>query len=466
MLSYLHREPGFYRRTAALALPIMLQNLITNSMGLLDTFMVGLLGELPLAAVTLANIPCFVILFVVFGIQSGCSILICQNWGKRDLTAIQRVMGMGTYCAGAVTLLFALVMFFFPQSFMSLFGNDPEVVALAAQYARIIGFSYFVDSFVQIYVGAHRSIENPRLGLYILGVTVVSNTFLNWVLIFGKLGAPMMGVEGAALATLIARFLGVVIVVVHALSGRYLKISPAAFFAPGSVMARQFFRYATPVIFNETTWGLGTALYSTIMGHMDNSKEILAAYAIAGNIDKVCTVAVFAVAASAAITIGREIGAGNREKVYEIGACLNTVAALLGAVMSAVLLVALKFLIIPYLYPVFDLSEAAASISTTMLTVIFCFLTLRSFNVTNIVGILRGGGDVRPATIIDTTPLWFVALPLTAVAGLILRVDILWVYLAMSMENLVKAVWGFRRFRTGQWIHDLTIVSYQKDADA
>ena len=466
MFSYMHREPGFYRQTAALALPIMLQNLITNAMGLLDTFMVGLLGELPLAAVTLANIPCFVILFVIFGIQSGCSILISQNWGKKDLTAIHRVMGMGMYSAGAVTLLFALVMFLIPQPFMSLFGNDPEVVALAADYARIIGFSHFADSFVQIYVGAHRSIENPRLGLYILGVTVVSNTFLNWVLIFGKLGAPMMGVAGAALATLIARCLGVVIVLIHAFSGRYLKIDPAALFAPGAVMAKQFFRYATPVIFNETTWGLGTALYSTIMGHMDGSKEILAAYAIAGNIDKVCTVAVFAVAAAAAITVGREIGAGRREQVYDMGACLNTLAAVLGAVMSVVLLVALKFLIVPYLYPVFDLSATAASISTTMLTVVFCFLTLRSFNVTNIVGILRGGGDVRPATIIDTVPLWFVALPLTALAGLVFRMDILWVYLAMSMENLVKAVWGVHRFRTGQWIHDLTVVSYQKDGDA
>ncbi len=465
MFAYMRREPGFYRQTAALALPIMLQNLITNAMGLLDTFMVGLLGELPLAAVTLANIPCFVVIFVVFGIQSGSSVLISQNWGKKDMDAINRVVGMGLYCAGALTLVFSLVMFLLPQPFMSLFGNDPEVVALAARYARIVGFSYFVDSFVQVYVAAHRSMENPTLGLYILGVTVVSNTFLNWVLIFGKLGAPAMGVEGAALATLIARALGLVISLVHALAGRRFRPRFSALLSPGSVMARQFFRYATPVVFNETTWGLGTALYATIMGHMEGSKEILAAYAIAGNIERFFTVAIFAMAAAAAIIVGREIGAGRRDTVYDVGCCLMTLSILLGAILTVTLLAVLRLVIIPYLYPVFALSESSAAICTTMLTVIFSFLVLRSINTTTIVGVLRGGGDVRSATIIDTLPLWFVALPLTALAGLVLRTDILWVYLAMMTESLVKAVWGMKRFRTREWIHDLTIVKYEKKED-
>lgn len=464
MFSYMRREPGFYRQAIALAVPIMLQNLITNSMGLLDAFMVGVLGDLPLAAVTLANIPCFVITFMMFGIQSGASILISQNWGKRDLDAINRVVGMAAYCAGAVSLIFALIAFFFPLPFMSLFGNDAEVISLAARYVRIVGFSYFADSFAQVYVAAHRSMENPKLGLYILGVTVVSNTFLNWMLIFGKLGAPAMGVEGAALATLLARCIGLVITVLHAVYGRRVRLHLHALIFPGSMMAKQFFRYATPVIFNETTWGLGNALYTTIMGHMDGSKEILAAYAIAGNIDRVCTVAVFAVASAASIIIGREIGAGRRETVYDIGACLGTVAFLLGLGLSFILMIALRLFIIPYLYPIFALSDAAAEISSTILTVIFFILALRSYNVTNIVGILRGGGDVRNATIIDTIPLWFVALPLTAIAGLVLRLDILWVYLAMSAENLVKFFWGFKRFRTGEWIHDLTITSYQKES--
>lgn len=477
----MRRGPGFYKEVVLLALPLVVQNLITNSMGLLDTVMVGALGELPLAAVALANIPCFVATFVIFGIQSGCSVLISQNWGKKDLDAISRVLGMGLYSAGAVMLAFALVTALLPGPFMSLFGSDGQVVNTAAEYIRIIGFSYLADCFVQIYIAAHRSMENPRLGMYILGLTVVSNTFLNWVLIFGKLGAPALGVTGAALATLISRCLGLALAGAHfALSclasengpdgtlkffslpflSRKGRFRPAlsSLLRPGGAMARQFFRTAAPVVFNETTWGLGTALYGTIMGHMDGSKEILAAYAIAGNVERICTVAIFALAATSAVIVGREIGAGkDRKTVYEVGACLNLLTALTGAVLSVVLLTALHLVIIPYLYPVFDLSPAAASTATIMLTVIFSMQTLRGFNTTNIVGVLRGGGDVKAATVIDSAPLWFVSLPLAALAGLVLRLGILWVYLAIVTEGLVKLALGLARFRSGRWINDLTI---------
>ena len=485
----MRRGPGFYREVVLLALPLVVQNLITNSMGLLDTVMVGALGELPLAAVALANIPCFVATFVIFGIQSGCSVLISQNWGKKDLDAISRVLGMGLYSAGAVMLAFALVTALLPGPFMSLFGSDGAVVEVAAEYIRIIGFSYLADCFVQIYIAAHRSMENPRLGMYILGLTVVSNTFLNWVLIFGKLGAPALGVTGAALATLISRCLGLALAGAHfALScldkenmpsggpdgtlkffslpflsrkgrrkGRRFRPALPALLRPGGAMARQFFRTAAPVVFNETTWGLGTALYGTIMGHMDGSKEILAAYAIAGNVERICTVAIFALAATSAVIVGREIGAGkDRKTVYEVGACLNLLTALTGAVLSVVLLTALHLVIIPYLYPVFGLSPAAASAATVMLTVIFSMQTLRGFNTTNIVGVLRGGGDVRAATVIDSAPLWFVSLPLAALAGLVLRLGIVWVYLAIVTEGLVKLALGLARFRSGRWINDLT----------
>ena len=148
MLTFFKREPGFYRKLAALALPILIQNLITNSLGLVDTFMVGTMGEGPLAGVTLANIPVFVIQLMMFGVQSGSSVLISEYRGRGDLRSINRVMGIGMYAAGLITLIFALVTTFLPEWFMGLFGNDPEVIATAVEYARIVGWSYFFDSFV------------------------------------------------------------------------------------------------------------------------------------------------------------------------------------------------------------------------------------------------------------------------------------------------------------------------------
>ena len=456
MFKLFRRDPGFYPKLISLALPILLQNLITNSLGLVDTFMVGTMGEGPLAGVTLANIPVFVVQLMMFGIQSGSSVLISQYRGKGDMGAINRVMGIGMYAAGAIGLVFALIMGFLPTQFMSLFGNDQQVIATAARYARIVGWSYFFDSFVQVYIGVHRAMGNPNRGLAILGVSMASNTFLNWVFIFGNLGAPRLEEQGAALATLLARVLSCSIAVAWAALDRRFKLDPALLFRPGGEMVRRFARFSTPVMCNETFWGLGTSLFPTIMGHMEGSQEILAAYAIAGNITNLCTVGVFAISGTAAILIGQEIGSGRADRVYSLGALLNALAFLFGLAAGLLFLGLLHWFVIPVLYPLFGLSSAAGDICTMMLTVVFTMMPLRSFECTNIVGVLRGGGDVKMATLIDLTPLWVVALPLAVLSGLVFKVGIFWVYLSMMSENVVKGILGIRRFLSGKWINDVT----------
>ena len=425
--------------------------------------MVGTMGEGPLAGVTLANIPVFVVQLMMFGIQSGSSVLISQYRGKGDMGAINRVMGIGMYAAGAIGLTFALIMGFLPTQLMGLFGTDAAVVATAARYARIVGWSYFFDSFVQVYIGVHRAMGNPSRGLVILGASMASNTFLNWMFIFGNLGAPRLAEQGAALATLLARVLSCSIAVGWAVLDKQFKLSPALLFRPGGEMTRRFIRFSTPVMCNETFWGLGTSLFPTIMGHMEGSQEILAAYAIAGNITNLCTVGVFAISGTAAILIGQEIGSGRADRVYSLGALLNALAFLFGLGAGLLFLGLLHWFVIPVLYPLFGLSSAAGDICTMMLTVVFTMMPLRSFECTNIVGVLRGGGDVRMATLIDLTPLWVVALPLAVLSGLVFKAGIFWVYLSMMSENLVKGILGIRRFLSGKWINDVT-VSARADA--
>jgi len=456
MLSYFKREPGFYRKLLLLALPIIVQNLITNSLGLVDTFMVGTMGEAPLAGVTLANIPIFVVQLMIFGFQSGSSVLISQYKGKGDTESINRVMGLGVYAAGLLSLAFALLLTLIPRQFMGLFGNDPGVIAIAADYGRIVGWSYFFDSFVQIYIGVHRAMGDPRRGMYILGVSMVANTFLNWVFIFGHLGVPAMAAEGAALATLLARVISCGIALVWALRDKKFRIVPSLFFRPGGEMFRRFVRIATPVVCNETLWSLGFSMYPTIMGHMKGSQEILAAYAIAGNIGNLCAVGTFAIAGTAAILVGQEIGSGRADKVYSLGGLLDTLSFLFGLVIGLVFYAFLFLFIKPVLYPMFQLSGSAGEICTMMLTVSFLTMALRSFCTTNIVGVLRGGGDVRMATIIDIGPLWIIAIPLAALFGLVLELGILWVYLAITLENIIKCILGHLRYRSGVWINDVT----------
>lgn len=456
MFSYLRRGPGFYPKVAALAAPIILQNLITSALGMADTFMVGLLGELPMAAVTLANIPVFVVQLFFFGVQSGSTVLISQYWGKQDLKAINRVMGVAAWTVSFVSVAFALILFFCPLSFLGLFGNDQAVVALAAEYGRIVGFSYILNGITLMYIAAYRSMENPQLGMYMLAASMSTNTFLNWVFIFGKLGAPALGVRGAALATLLSRVVEFAIMAGHICLTRGFRLDFGLILRPGAAMIRKFIRYGGPVVCNETMWGLGTALYTTIMGHMENSAEILAAYTIAGNVEKICMVVAFGISGTASILIGREIGAGRPQQVYPIGLALDTLALGAGIILGVLMFFFTRFCAPAVIFPLFQLSPGSCQVAATMLYVQAAITPLRDFNNCNIVGVLRGGGDVRAATLIDLCPLWLVAIPLAAVTGLVLRMGILWVYLAISAEQFIKCSVGIWRLRSGKWINDLT----------
>ena len=456
MFSFLKRGPGFYRQVATLAAPIVLQNLITSTLAMADTFMVGLLGEQPMAAVALANIPLFVVQLFVFGVQSGATVLISQYWGKQDRKEINRVMGVAFWIAGSVSLAVALILGFIPEQFLSLFGNDKQLVALAAEYGRYAGFSYFVNCFSMVYIAAFRSMENPRLGMYILMTSMTCNTVLNWVLIFGKLGAPAMGVKGAAIATLISRCVEVVMVAVHIACNRSFRMQFALVLRPRVDTIRRFIRYGGPVVLNETMWGIGTSMFPTIMGHMEDSQEILAAYTLSGNVEKICAVVAFGLASTASIIIGREIGAGRSKTVYEVGLALNTLAALCGVVVGGLLVLFVHFAAPAVVYPLFKLSVGAQAVSAMMLTIHAIIMPLKDFNTTNIVGVLRGGGDVTAATLIDLFPLWLVAIPAAFLSGIVLKVGIFWVYLAMCLEQLVKAGVGVWRLRSGKWVRDLT----------
>ena len=224
MLKHLNRGPAFYRYLWRLSLPIILQNLITFSLGLIDTFMVSRLGNEEMAAVTTANVPVFLLLSLVFGLQSGLGILVSQYWGKGDVKSISRAIGVASMIGATAALVLAIVFWMFPVQVMDLLSNKHELSVMGAPYLRWIGFSYVFNILSSIYVSAQRSVENPNFGMKLFGMSTLVNTCLNYLLIFGKLGLPALGVEGAAVATLLSRVVEFAVCVVYALRSKRLVI--------------------------------------------------------------------------------------------------------------------------------------------------------------------------------------------------------------------------------------------------
>ena len=450
MFAYMKQKPGFYRQVVMLALPIVLQNLITSALGMADTFMVGMLGEVPMAAVTLANIPLFALQMFIFGVQSGSSVLVSQYWGKQEMEAINRVLGVALWVVLVVSALFAGVLLVCPVEFLSLFGNEPEVIALAAQYGSIAGLSYVCNAFTMMYVAAYRSMERPKLGLYILVASMAINTFLNWVLIFGKLGCPALGIEGAAIATVIARGIEFSIALFYILRmEKKIGYTLGHFFRYDRSFIRDFAVNVTPVILNELAWSLGNSMVLVVMGRM--GRDFVTANTITQVATQVVQVFIIGLSNATAVIIGNSIGAGERQRTWDLARSIVVVGAAFGA-MAAALMLLLRG---PFI-SLYNVPEATKALTSQVMASAAFIIFFQSHSFIGLMGILRGGGDNRFVLFCEAFFLWGVAIPAGFAAGLWLGLPAPLVYIVLRSDEIIKNIVGLPRIWGGKWIRDVT----------
>ena len=461
MLQSLKRGNEFYSALLKFVGPIILQNLLISAAGFLDTFMVGVIGQNEMAALSVANTPFFIALLFVFGVQSGGSVLISQYWGKGDKQTISRVVGISWFVALSVSLAFGAVVFFFPHQVMGLITNNKELIEIAARYGRIVAFSQVLSCFVSVYIGARRSCESPRFGTAVVFISVIVNALLNYIFIFGKLGLPAMGIEGAALGTVLARVVEVVITLLYIKFGdrknRVLPLYVKYLFRPGKIIAGDFFKYSAPVVANEVLWAIGVSLYVVVYGYMADSGNIMAAFSLAGNIDRIVILAALSLAHGAAVFVGKSIGAGDsRQEVYSLGKTFVILSFIAGIAGGLVIILLLFGLLQPLIFSVLELTDGARRICVYMLLVRSVFFPIRTVNGALIVGVLRGGGDVNYSVIIDVAGIFFASLPFAALAAFVFHLNIYWVFLIVVCEEPIKLLFGCIRFKSGKWIRNVT----------
>lgn len=452
----MQQPKGFYRKVAVLMIPMVLQNIISQSITLADAFMVGIIGEQNLAAITIATTPLYVFNIFVFGVQSGVGILVSQYWGKGDKRAINRVVGIGTYCSAIVTFTGAFLLLLFPAQILSLVTNESELIEISVQYARYAGFAMALNSISLTYIASQRSMENTRFGFIVLSISAALSIFGKWILIFGNLGMPALGIIGAALSTLIARIIEVCIVIVHAFRNKRLPIDLKLFLKPGITIFKDFAKYALPVIYNESLWGVGMMLFPVILGHMDGAEQILAAYNIAGNLERLVSVGVITCANATAVIIGREIGAGRMDRLEGVARSLIALGAIIGICTGGLLVLARFTILKPLIFPLFGLSNEATGNANAILTILAFIIPLRTVSWTMGIGVLRGGGDVKAYMYIDVGVLYLVALPLAFIAGLVFKLGIAIVYSSILVEYAIKLPMLLIRIRSKKWIHNVT----------
>lgn len=443
------RDRVFYRTLLHIALPIAAQNLVASALNMVDTIMIGRLGELEIAAVGLANQVFFLFMLFLFGVSSGSAIFTAQYWGKRDIASIRKVLGIGLATASLAAVFFSLMAILFPRQVMSFYIQDLEVIELGSAYLRIVGFSYLTTAVTFSYAFILRSTEQAKLPMLLSIIALGLNTLLNWVLIFGLFGMPAMGVQGAAIATVISR--GIEMLLMLAIVyGR--RLVPAASLkemtAQTRAFVKRFYRTTLPVILNESLWSLGVTVYAFVYGRI--GPGAVAAVNISGTAERLAMVLFFGMANASAVMIGNRIGAGEEDKAYLYGKRFLVLGPMIGIVMG-VSLIAFS----PLILSLFNITPEVYRAARSILLILGLTMTVRVFNLINCIGVLRSGGDTKFSLLLDITGIWCIGVPIALLFGLWLRFPIHWVVLLVALEEVYKVVLGVRRFVTKRWINNL-----------
>lgn len=440
---------SLYRTLARVALPIALQSLISSSLNLLDNLMVGNLGEVELAAVGLSSQLFFVYIGVMFGFASGSSAFMAQFWGKQDVRSIRKVVGFTITASLGAGMLFFLPAVLAPEKLLSLFTDIPEVIAIGKDFVRIAAVSFLTMSVTFPLSAALRTTQQTKLPLKISAVVFSTNTVLNFFLIFGSLGAPELGVRGAAVATAVARILELCLYF-YVIFGRKNLIAGriGEFFGWHKPLVARILVTAVPVIINETMWSLGMATYNAAYGRVGVTE--FAAVQASNTLNTLFILAVFSLGDALLILVGQRIGMGQMDYAYTLAKRLLRIGICVGAVSGGLLVLTSQFII-----RLFNFTPEGQHYALLIICIYGIFMPFKVYNGLNIVGTLRCGGDTRFAMCLEVGSVWLIGVPLVFLGALYLALPVYFVVLMSQTVELVEAAICTYRFRSRKWLNNL-----------
>lgn len=442
-------DKKFIKTLMLLAIPIILQSLVTASLNLLDNLMIGSLGENEIAAVGISNQFYMLYYYTIMGITLGAGIFMSQFWGKKDVTSIHKFLGISLVVGMISTIFFAILAFFFPEMIMKIFIDESIVIEQGVAYLKMVALSYIFTTISLAYAAALRSIGQTKIPMYGSLVGLVFNGILNYIFIFGKFGAPVMGVAGAALGTTVSRFMELAFILFIIYKNKNVvagKISQLLDF--NFDLVKRYFITATPVVFNDVMWIAGITAY--FIAYSKLGINATATMQIANTINNVFNIFGIGIASASAILIGNKIGAGKEEDAKEDAIKISVFGVLIGIIIGIFF-----FFLSPFIAMLFKITPETYENLIFVLKVMAIILPLRFFGITQIIGVLRGGGDVMYAIVTELVAVWLIGVPLSFVGAVYFKLPITIVYILVCLEEPFKAIATYPRLRSGKWIKNL-----------
>lgn len=446
------KDRDFYKSLLTLSIPIALQNLVTFAVGLLDNLMIGALGDAAVSGVYMGTQIQTLLQVFSGGIEGAILILAAQYWGKRDTETIRKIVAVGMKFSLGFGLLLTAVCALFPAFVISLFTAEESVIASGAEYLGIVAFSYLFFCLTQALVAAMRSVETARIGLYVSLASLAVNGALNYILIFGKFGAPALGIRGAAIATLVARVVESIVIVVYVLFfDKKLRARLGDLFRPDTAVLRDFVKYGTPIVAGQLVWAANMLAGAAIMGRF--AKAVVTGVSISGTLNNLAYVVMNGMAGAVGIITGKTIGEGKEEKMKEYAVTVQIFFLLLGVLTGGAL-----FLLRDPFISLYNVTAEAAAYAAQFVTVLSVTVVGTCYQCACLFGLVKSGGDVAFVFKNDAIFVFLVVLP-SALLALSLDAPPWVVFACLKCDQILKCIVALVKINRYDWMKNLTVKS-------
>ena len=445
------KDIKFYKRFFSMMALLVLQNVIMLGVNLADNVMVSSYSENALSGVTAVNQVQFVLQQIIMGCSDALVSICSQYWGQGRTSPIKSVAkGAFLVCAG-IGVLFFTAAALFPWQIVGLFTDNQEIIAEGVKYISVIKYTYVVFALTNIALAMLRSVETIKVAFCVSVSTFFINCGINYLLINGNFGFPRLGAKGAAIGTLVARCVELVIVVSYLLlADKKLVFRIKDWFTADKNLVRDYFRHCRFFIIVAALFGVSTALQTVILGHMNDTA--IAANAVSNSLFQILKVASVGASASAAVMIGKAVGIGDKSVIRSYTRTLQVIFLCVGACTSA----ALFFLRTPVLSLYGNLSEEARSMANSFLLVL-CFTGFgTAYEMPTLIGIVRGGGDSGFVFKNDLISIFGITLPLSFLAAFVFKWNPAIVVLCLNSDQVFKCGAAFFKANSYTWLRSLT----------
>jgi putative MATE family efflux protein len=439
----------FIKQICVIAIPVALQNLLTTTGSMVDTMMISSLGQNELGAVGLCAQFSSLMFSGYWGFVGGGMLFISQFWGAKDNDGVNRAYGLTLTCMMIVATIFCGMAVLFPESVMRLYTDKADIQAIGVEYLRIVGFSYILMVFSMAMAVLLRCTERVRIPLYGSIVSVAMNIFFNWVLIFGNLGFPQMGVKGAALATLLAQCFNIAVIIILAKKNRHpFLFAFKAHFSGRKGLTSEYFKKCFPIIMNEVLIGVGNMMINIVMGRQTN--DAIAALALFRTIEGLIIGFFAGFSNASSILVGKEVGAGNLETAYKrawriVYLCqgfIATVGVLLILLHSPILTLA-------------NLEGESFTIGTQFIVIFAIFAIIRMGNWTQN-DTFRSAGEAVYGTVLEIAFMWLMVVPAVWISGMVIGAPTFVVFICCYIDEPIRYVLMQIHLHNGKWVKPVT----------